>query len=211
MDKDYWTSYYKSLNNELKPSLFAKYVMSEVIKGHKTLIELGCGNGRDATYFANENMQVVAVDQCEEEIKFLNNRYKQLQYLDFKSGDFSELDDSKSFDIVYSRFTLHSVSKEQEIRTINWAYRNLHAGGYLCIEARGQRNEIYQVGEKVAEEENAFILDGHYRRFLNFEAFCDSLKQVGFVIEFAAEEKGFSPFKGKDETYIRVIARKNNL
>jgi ubiquinone/menaquinone biosynthesis C-methylase UbiE len=208
MDKEYWSSYYKALNNELKPSLFAKYVMSEVIKEHKTLIELGCGNGRDATYFANENIHVLAIDQCEDEIKFLNNRYKQLKHLEFKSEDFSGLDDSKRFDIVYSRFTLHSISKDQEVRTINWAYRNLHTGGYLCIEVRGQKNEIYQVGEKVAGEENAFILDGHYRRFLNFEELCNSLEQLGFTIEYAAEKKGFSPFKGKDETYIRVIAGK---
>ena len=208
MDKEYWDSYYKSLNSELKPSLFARFVMSDVIKEHKSLIELGCGNGRDAIFFANENLNILAVDQCEGEIKFLKHRYQQLNNIDFISGDFSNLNDDKKYDIVYSRFTLHSVSKEQETKTLNWAYKVLNTAGYFCIEVRGEKNEIYKKGEKVSGEENAYIFDDHYRRFLNFDELCSTLKQLNFTIEYAAEEKGFSPFNGDDETFIRVIAKK---
>jgi len=63
----------------------------------------------------------------------------------------------------------------------------------------------------VANQPNAYILNNHYRRFLNFELFLNRLKDVGFTIDFAAEEKGFAPFNGDDETFIRVIATKNNL
>jgi hypothetical protein len=35
------------------------------------------------------------------------------------------------------------------------------------------------------------------------------LKSLGFVVDFASEQKGFAPFAGKDETYIRIIAKKN--
>ena len=208
MDKEYWNSYYKSLNDELKPSLFAKYVMSNFIKDHRSLIELGCGNGRDAVYFANEKITVLAVDQCEDEIKFLKNRYKQFENIDFLSADFSNLDNDIKVDIVYSRFTLHSISKEQETQTLNWAYGVLNTCGYFCIEVRGEINEIYGKGEKVAGQENAYIFNGHYRRFLNFDELCNSLKHLGFTLKYASEEKGFAPFKGDDETFIRIIAQK---
>lgn len=209
MDKIYWESYYKLLNGNLEPSSFAEYVASDVIKKqHRTLIELGCGNGRDAIYFANKNINVLAIDQCEYEVDLLKNSYKQLDNLVFKSGDFSKLKNDNQFDIVYSRFALHSVSKEQEVRTLNWAYDNLNTNGYFCIEVRGQKNEIYQMGEMVTDEKNAFIFDGHYRRFLNFNELCFSLREIGFNIEHASEEKGFAPFRGMNETYIRVISKK---
>lgn len=104
-----------------------------------SIVELGCGNGRDALFFANKGMNVLAIDQCEEEIKFLSNKYKNLKNIAFRADDFTNLKDSNPpFDIVYSRFTLHSVSKEQETKTLMWAYGNLCPEGYLCIEANGK-------------------------------------------------------------------------
>lgn len=148
MDKTYWEDYYRKQNDDLNPSLFARYVMENIANPNNTLVELGCGNGRDAIYFANEGLQVLAIDQCETEIKFLQFRHKHLKNLTFQAADFSDISDNRKFDIVYSRFTLHSVSKEQELRTLAWAYENLKTGGGFCIEVRGQQNEIYQVGKK---------------------------------------------------------------
>jgi tellurite methyltransferase len=81
-------------------------------------------------------------------------------------------------------------------------------GGYFCIEVRGQKNEIYQLGTKVHGEEHAYIYNEHYRRFLNFNELCLSLQSLNFTIEYAAEQKGFAPYEGNDETYIRVIVKK---
>lgn len=208
MYKNYWEEFYKDQNKELKPSLFAKYVKSDVLSHHKTLIEFGCGNGRDAIFFANEGLTVHAIDQCENEIKFLSHRYKQLGNIAFQSADFSNLGSNHKFDVVYSRFTLHSVGKEQEEKALIWAFDNLNPNGVLCIEVRGQKNEIYKLGEKVVGEEHAYIYNNHYRRFLNFDRLCDFIESLGFNICFSAEEKGFAPFNGEDETYIRIIAVK---
>lgn len=141
MDKNYWKNFYKKQNENLKPSLFAQYVCSHYAVPQKTLVELGCGNGRDAVFFANERLNVTAYDQCEDEIKFLVVRYEKLQNITFRMGDFSALADSEKADIIYSRFTLHSGSKEQEQRTMAWAFRNLKNGGHYCMEARGQKND----------------------------------------------------------------------
>jgi tellurite methyltransferase len=208
MDKEYWEKFYKMQNEKLKPSLFAKYVRKNFADEGNSLIELGCGNGRDAIFFANEGLYVYAVDQCEDEIKFLTFRYEQLKNLTFQAGDFSNLEDKEAVDLIYSRFTLHAISKEQECKTLEWAYKNLSKGGYLCIEARGQKNEIYKLGEKVVNESDAYLHNNHYRRFINFEKLCIFIKQLGFLIIFAEEEKGFAPFAGKNETYIRIIAKK---
>lgn len=207
MDSNYWENFYSRQNVELRPSLFANYVDSILDKEKKNIVELGCGNGRDAIFFANEGYNVNAIDQCKSEIAFLQTQYVKLTNLKFRCEDFTNLNNEK-FDVIYSRFTLHSINKVQEKRVLEWSYRNLNEGGLFCIEVRGQKNEIYKLGKQVENEEDAYIYDDHYRRFLNFDTLCNDLKNLGFNIVFAAEEKGFAPFNGQDETYIRVVVRK---
>ena len=208
MNKEYWENFYSKQNAELKPSLFARFVVENFAQGKKNLIELGCGNGRDAIFFANEGFSVSAIDQCEGEIEFLKSKYKNLPDIDFLCDDFTKLKDSEKFDIIYSRFTLHSITADCEKRLLPWVYKNLAVGGFFCVEVRGKKNEIYQKGEPVEGEKDAFIYNDHFRRFLDFDELKTSLSALGFQIEYADEKKGFAPFKGDDETYIRVIAKK---
>jgi len=208
MDKNYWKDIYSKQSEGDRPSLFAQYIVDTLDIEGKRLIELGCGNGRDAIYFANANAIVDALDQCDNIIELLDYRFHKLDNLHFKCLDFTSMSDGNAYDVVYSRFTLHSISKPQEENVLRWAYRNLAKKGKLCIEVRGQKNEIYRVGTPVEGEPDAFILNDHYRRFIHFETICDELKNIGFQIDFAKEQKGFAPFNGTDETYIRIIASK---
>lgn len=207
-DRNYWETFYAKQNAELKPSLFARFVAENVKASGKNLIEFGCGNARDAVFFANESYNVLAVDQCENEMKFLRTRYQKVENLRFLAADFTCLAENQKFDIAYSRFTLHSITAKQEANVLAWTYKNLNTNGRFCIEVRGQKNEIYQKGDAVVGEPDAFIYNNHYRRFLNFDRFCEDLKHVGFQLEYAVEEKDFAPFNGENETFIRVIAAK---
>lgn len=208
MDNIYWENFYSKQNAELKPSLFAIYVNEMIKDNNKNIIELGCGNGRDSIFFANNNHDVLAIDQCKSEILFLQNQYRQIENLVFRCDDFTSLNLDGRYDIVYSRFTLHSITKDEERRVLKWAYDSLNSNGLFCIEVRGHKNEIFRLGEAVDNEEDAYIYDNHYRRFLNFDNLCSDLKKLGFSINFAAEEKDFAPYNGENETYIRVIAEK---
>jgi ubiquinone/menaquinone biosynthesis C-methylase UbiE len=208
MDKNYWESIYSKQSEGEMPSLFAKYVAENLKIEGKSLIELGCGNGRDAIFFANANSNVTAIDQCDNIIELLDHRFQKVSNLQFKCLDFTNLDNNSKYDIVYSRFTLHSISKEQERKVLQWAYLNLNPNGKFCIEVRGQKNEIFQVGVPVDGDPDAFILNDHYRRFIHFESFCKELESIGFLVDYAKEQKGFAPYNGTDETYIRIITSK---
>ncbi len=208
-DKTYWENYYKAGVAPEEPSLFAQHVLNEHASVGDSMVELGCGNGRDARYFAANGIGVLAIDQCASEIDQLihtNGKYDNLHY---EAGDFTELPNSdEPFDIIYSRFTLHSVNAEGQRKALEWSHRNLSALGRLCIETRGQKNELYQRGAAVEGEQDAYIYNDHYRRFVDFEEFKQEITQIGFVVIRAAEQTGFAPFEDTDYHFIRVIAQK---
>lgn len=203
----YWEGIYKGGTIPESPSLFAQFVLDNYLSEGDSIIELGCGNGRDACFFARNKIGVIAVDQCDEEIEKLSRDNDDIRNLSFKSGDFTNLDDyHEKFDAVYSRFTLHSVGANDQQRTLEWAKRNLKTGGRLCIETRGMKNELYQQGTAVAGEPDAFILNEHYRRFVDFSSFVENIEKTGFTISESHEDTGFAPFEDTDYHFIRVVA-----
>jgi ubiquinone/menaquinone biosynthesis C-methylase UbiE len=205
----YWENYYKSGVAPADPSNFASLVVAKHVEVGQSLIELGCGNGRDAHFFADSGLEVVAVDQCAEEIEELAKAHGHYSNLDYRADDFTRLPDSETkFDAIYSRFTLHSVNAEGQQRTLDWCARNIADLGRLCIETRGQKNELYERGEPVEGEENAFVYEDHYRRFVDFDTFTGDIEATGFTIVDASEATGYAPFRDTDYHFIRVIAEK---
>jgi len=113
-DKKFWESFYSNKKGTLNPSPFAIYLIENYsVVGN--MVELGCGNGRDSLYFADKSIEVLGIDQCKNIVSELNGLG--IKNTDFKAADFTNLDDLGRFNMVYSRFTLHSVNKEQASNT----------------------------------------------------------------------------------------------
>ena len=96
-----------------QPLPFARYV-STLVEPGRTLAELGCGNGRDALYFASLGLDVVAMDLSEAAIGML--RQQPVPHARFVCGDFVShtLHQPESYDYAYSRFTIHAINQKQE-------------------------------------------------------------------------------------------------
>lgn len=201
-DKAFWEDFYSNKKGTLNPSPFAEFVW-KTYQLSGTIIELGCGNGRDSLYFMDKGLNVYGTDQCESTINRLNSLNK--EYARFEVKDFTSLGSIGTFDNIYSRFTLHSVSQSQASQTLNWCFDSLNKNGKLCIEVRSINDELYGQGTEV--EKDAFVTD-HYRRFVRFEALTEELEKIGFKIEYAVESKGFAVYKDEDPAVIRVIASK---
>jgi len=106
---------------------------------------------------------------------------------------------------------MHSVSRSQQDEVVSWICKALEVGGCFFLEVRGKGNELYGKGERVPGELDAFIYDGHYRRFLDLTETLMNLRSAGLEVIESTEEKGFSPFGGIDETFVRIVARKTGL
>lgn len=225
MDKTYWRDFYSRHKIGVEPSLFAKFVYKNYLlestncdtnkyaeSNAPSLLELGCGNGRDSLYFANNGIDTTAIDQVQEEIAFLNdyvetqqdskqNHTESTQEAEQRSdsqnnpyflcGDFTQLDSfgfQQQFDCIYSRFTLHSISKAQQDKTLADCLKYCKDGGILAIEVRGEKNSLCGKGKAVENESNAFIYDNHYRRFLNFTQTLQEIESLRFSQNNATQE-----------------------
>lgn len=117
-DKAYWEKFYQKKKGVFFPSPFAKFCFKNYITKEDTIIDLGCGNGRDTLYFASKGLNVVGIDQSKSAITNAIQKGKQINLNskfiidDFVNFDYSKFDLSPK--VFYSRFTIHSVSESAQ-------------------------------------------------------------------------------------------------
>ena len=211
MDKKYWDKYYsKHLKDPglNKPSSFAEFCTKNFIFKRKKIVEIGSGNGRDAHYFFRHGFDVIGLDQSKvDENKnhkhFSDNGNK----LIFKNCDFVKYDYKKheSINYVYSRFTLHAISKKDELILLPKIYDGIIKNGLFLIEARTISDPLFGKGNKI--EKNAFFTD-HFRRFIDPNEFIDQILDIGFKIKYFNERNGLSIYNDDDPVLMRIILQK---
>jgi adenylylsulfate kinase-like enzyme len=203
----YWNNYYENkLASEL-PSPFALDIFPKLEKG-KHLADLGCGNGRDSLFFAKNGLNVCAIDRSEQAIYTLRKSKNNAQSLEFICGNFTDNETlySKRFDYIYSRFTIHSIFAKEQPKMLRNVFNALNPNGLFFIEARSVKDSIFGKGTMI--ENNCYIHDGHFRRFIVLDDLLKDLETVGFKIENSQEQSGFAKFENEDPVAIRVVAKK---
>jgi SAM-dependent methyltransferase len=209
-EAEYWNRFYATRHADLEaPSSFAQWCM-ERLRPDLDLFELGCGNGRDARFFAERGLRVTACDRSDVAIAALTAAASSRAFRHppvFLVADMASLPAPPApLDVVYSRFTLHAVPADAASSALAWSHRSLAPGGRLVIEARSVAGSLYGKGTEV--ERDAFIHDGHYRRFLRRDELLAELTALGFTIDEAIESAGLAIYKDDDPVVIRVLARR---
>ena len=205
-DTQYWNGFYK-VNPPMcmRQSSFAEFVQKYIHQGD-LLIDVGCGNGRDSLYFIKSGIKVFGIDASDVAISELQTYAA--DGIQFKCGNFINDKElySQNPDYFYCRFVLHAVDEEGENNFISNTYDALKPGGKLIIEVRSIHDEKYGKGEPMGR--NAYILDGHYRRFIVMEELLSKLIKTGYKIKYAEEEEGFAPYASENSPIIRIVATK---
>ena len=205
-DREYWNSYYKEkIGKKIEPSDFAIEVEKKINR-NSHIMELGCGNGRDSLYFLSKGHNVIAVDGSDVAIEMLNELTVDNKNALFACDNFVKCKAlyQMKYDCIYSRFTLHAISEEQENELLENIKGALNEDGILCIEARTIHDDIFGMGKKVAN--NAYIYNEHFRRFIDVNKFHSKLEELGFCNIFINEAHGFSKTEESDPVLMRCIA-----
>lgn len=205
-DSLYWDQYYQSGACVTEPSLFAQYVAKQVNQG-ETLVDLGCGNGRDAIYFAERGLDVTAIDLSHKAIAELQS--KKLPNVCFQQGDVASplFHQPGKYHNAYSRFSLHAMTEDHVRRLFQSLFQSLQPGGHFFIEVRSVHDPLFGLGEKLGR--NAWRYDSHYRRFVVLEELVEELFKCNFHVIYAEENIDFAPFGQDNPPVIRVTAIKS--
>ena len=214
MDKNYWDDYYKVHGGDKEisnPSSFAKFILKNFFSEKRfNIVELGSGNGRDAIFFAYNGHNVIAIDQSTKviEIQKQNLENKFATNLQSKAQDFVKEDYSRyeKIDAFYSRFTIHSISKSDELELLPKIYDNLEREGLFCIEVRTINDPLYGIGDFCGE--NTFVTDNHKRRFIDTKVFRKQVLDLGFKELYFIEENNLSIYKNDNPVLMRIILQK---
>jgi len=199
-----WDKFYSCGEQVFFPSKFAESVLPQLEQGW-SILDAGCGNGRDSIFFANHGINVTAVDMSREAITRLREREPKVCAV---CGDVltAEVMTENGYDSIYSRFFIHALTDEQETVLLKRCYAALRTGGRLFIETRCIEDELCGIGERISDTE--WVIDGHYRRFIVPKQLTERLSDVGFKQIQSVCSRGYAPYDDADPVILRAAAEK---
>ncbi len=105
---------------------FAEFLRKNNFTG--TIVDIGCGNGRDINFFTNYGFDCFGIDCLEDEIVFAKQRFPKLN---FETQNVEKLEfDDNSVDAFFMINVIHYVDKKKALSEI---LRTLKPGGYFFI------------------------------------------------------------------------------
>ena len=209
--KIHWNKFYKTFNIKSE-SNFSKFIIKWLKKNKyktagKTLIDIGCGNSRDANYFKSKNIEVTGIDQSSIAIELNKINYENIDYFKKnicrKKFDFNR----KKFDYLYARFFIHAISLKDESQFLKNCKKISKKKSIFLFEFRTTNDPLMNKGIKLKGNERVY---GHYRRFIDINQFIKKTEIYGFKILYISQGKNYANFKKEQPHICRVILKKKN-
>lgn len=177
---NYWKQFYKTKHTDT-PSSFAKWV-SNMIPKSDIIIELGCGNGRDTYYFGKLGYSIIGIDEAIQpknkyNVKFIQSNIKKLFFKKCK------------YDVVYSRFFIHSIDDDMINNILRWTKK-------------------YFIAEFRAAEDKPILYPEHYRNLIDGNEFIKKMITNKFDIIYYIKSNNLAQYKSENPIIIRMIGKK---
>jgi len=113
----------------------------------KTILDLGCGLGREAVLFAMEGAVVTGIDFSEESIRKAKDLAMKMGVdITFELRNVDRIDFKNEFDVVYCRGSLHHFPDPKKI--IERSYGFLKEGGVMVTQEPKSENFIATIGRR---------------------------------------------------------------
>ncbi len=158
--KDFWNKNTTRIPDDKGESLYAAEKELQFPR-NSVICDLGGGTGTDSLYFASKGHDVILVDIADEALakaevhakeRGLDEKFKTAQ-CDFSFGKLPLKDET--YDVVYSRLTLHYFQPQVTSQLFAEIYRVLRPGGrtYLTLKSPDDAAEMAFLARTAVEEE----------------------------------------------------------
>ena len=192
-------------------------IVNEIINKYNiyknnTILEIGCGEGRDSIALLENGYSLFATDVSPQAIKYCKEQYQRFinnfQVLDAING---ELD--RKFDFIYSVAVIHMlVPDEDRMSFYSFISQHLNESGIalICTMGDGKTERMtdiskaYDLSERTFEG-NAMLVAETSCRIVTFDTFENELKDNNFKII----EKGFTSLGTQFPIMMYAVVRKD--
>lgn len=208
MTKDksvYWNHYYKTVSNTDShpqiPSQFAAFVAQE-INLEFSIVDVGCGNGRDSAFFANLGFNVLGLDSSQSAVELCRKRSgHHKENLAYECCSVSDENFESVISehlgrqplLIYSRFFLHAITEDEE-KLFLQRISDMEQIRVIALEFRTDRD----LSQPKATSD-------HFRRFIAPSDFSHKVYAQGFKISYFAEGFGFAKYRNDDAHVARFL------
>ena len=159
------------------------------------ILEVGCGEGRDAIYLANNGYKVAGTDVSEEAINICKTKSDENQLkIEWFKEDFIEIEDIDlpSYNWIYSIGTLHMLVDDEDRRQfLANLYTRLNKNGRLLLVSKGdgitsfktKKEEAFDLVERFHYlEDKKYSLEATSFCRKTWEEHLKEIEAVGFKI-----------------------------
>lgn len=225
MERKYYEAYddrYKQVHQESvlwfseSPSPIVTETITEFgIKHDSKLLELGCGEGRDAIHLLNQGFDLLATDVSPTAIEFCRNRFphtaKRFDVLDCVNGQLNV-----TYDFIYAVAVIHMLVLQEDRDAFYQFIRNhLKDSGLalICtmgdgsIERQSDIRTAFDLQQRLHEQSGKMIsIASTSCRMVSFETFDDELKRNGLTVV----KKGLTSIDPDFTQIMYAVVRKAN-
>lgn len=187
----YWNGLYDKKNFfGTGPTKLAKHAESLLEKNEiNNLLEIGCGQGRDAVHFSQLGYNVNAFDISSKAIKFVEDIKNSLELTNLnltvhdveKPLPYS----NTSFDFVYSNLALQFFNLDQLQTIFTNIVNAIKKDSMFLFSTKKKGDKYYEFGNKI--NENAFEYSGITRYFFDKSTLENVLQKHFKILEFSED------------------------
>ena len=167
----YWDGVYDAFHNNNptrmsvwneKPTPFYTR-LTDFLKhnGVKTIMDAGCGDGRNIKPYLESGFNVIGVDASLSALQICKKYFSNSQNLELIQDDITSINYPKEIDAVMCDHVLTHVKEVDN--ALDSFYNLLRKGGFALIEFTSPIDSTYGQGEKLSERE--FLQKGVYLRY----------------------------------------------
>lgn len=147
-----------------------------------TVLDLGCGNGKLTSLFAEKGLSVIGMDGSEEMLKIAEKNYPDIKFICSDATDFAL---KAPVDAVFSNAVFHWIDESRQLDMMKCVYQALNSRGQFVFEMGGVgNNQLIHSALKNAFEEKGYP----YRipfYFPSIGQYSSLLEKAGFQVEYA--------------------------
>lgn len=200
MDTTYWDRYYTGRSAPILPSQFAVFMLGEI--NPESVVDIGCGSGRDSFWFAQQGIPTLGVDGSQAAIDMCRSRANGAKAIHFIRADVGDpglagtlLPAFNGSPLLYARFFLHAINEREQSALLGHVAKILgERGGAFAVEYRTVRDKALTK-----------VTDDHYRRYITPSDLIAEAALNGLACAYSVEGFGFAKYKADDAYCSRMI------